>query len=61
LRQVNALLFTSVSTHMADCFQMASITSTAGSKKMATDAFQLMETSRPELFHEWISRWQDLV
>jgi hypothetical protein len=23
--------------------------------------FQLMETSRPALFHEWISRWQDLV
>jgi Protein of unknown function (DUF3303) len=23
--------------------------------------FQLMETSRPELFEEWISRWQDLV
>ena len=23
--------------------------------------FQLMETSRPELFDEWMSRWQDLV
>jgi len=23
--------------------------------------FQLMETSRPELFEEWISQWQDLV
>ena len=23
--------------------------------------FQAMETSRPELFNEWISRWQDLV
>jgi hypothetical protein len=23
--------------------------------------FQLMETSRPELFDEWVSRWQDLV
>jgi hypothetical protein len=23
--------------------------------------FQLMETSKPELFDEWISRWADLV
>jgi hypothetical protein len=23
--------------------------------------FQLMETSRPELFDQWISRWQDLI
>lgn len=23
--------------------------------------FQLMKTSRPELFEEWISHWQDLV
>jgi len=23
--------------------------------------FQLMETTRPELFRQWVSRWQDLV
>ena len=26
-----------------------------------TRCFQLMETQRPELFREWIERWQDLV
>ena len=30
-------------------------------EKHGDRCFQLMETSRPELFDEWISRWQDLV
>ena len=27
----------------------------------ATRCFQLMETSRPELFHEWTRHWDDLM
>jgi Protein of unknown function (DUF3303) len=30
-------------------------------EKTGDRCFQLMETSRPELFKEWIGRWQDLV
>ena len=30
-------------------------------QKAGDRCFQLMETSRPELFQEWIGRWQDLV
>ena len=30
-------------------------------EKHGDRCFQLMETSRPELFDEWIKRWQDLV
>jgi hypothetical protein len=30
-------------------------------EKHGERCFQLMETSRPELFEQWISRWRDLV